>query len=105
MPNPVLVVLSASQSLADIDYPVGTSAACFITTCTLLTNNHVKMVIATPGGLSPEFSCEDEKSESWIREHKHLFAAPVDVVAAKEADYAGLVLPSALGARKYLVNG
>ena len=89
----VLVVLTSATSVNHIDYPgscsrcccvvtlllyaAGTSANGFIQIYTTLTAANFHVVLVTPNGATPEFYCEDDKGEAWMREHKQLYSRPL----------------------------
>merc|ERR1712166_456098 len=100
----VLVALSSVASVKDIDYPAGTSGTALISIYTTLTAANFNIVLATENGNNPEFSCEDDKSEAWMREHKQLYSRPLPIEEANEQDFDALFLPSALGAIQDMAN-
>jgi len=81
----VLVALSSVASVKDIDYPAGTSGTALISIYTTLTAANFNIVLATENGNNPEFSCEDDKSEAWMREHKQLYSRPLPIEEANGA--------------------
>lgn len=100
----VLVVLTSATSVNHIDFPAGTSANGFIQIYTTLTAANFHVVLVTPNGAPPEFYCEDDKGEAWMREHKQLYSRPQRIEDVTETNFDAIFLPSALGAIQDLAD-
>jgi len=93
----VLLVLTSVARLQGVDFPAGTSGHCFVELYAMLTAANLRLELATPNGLAPEFHNEDEQVETWMRQHKQVIHHPVNLETVQEKDYAGCIIPHAPG--------